>query len=174
MQFWLRRACNRPDYSLTENSAEANICRTMSWRWLTEVNHVRSLRSCIRAINPRHRFRWAMKHCHGRKQCSWVVCSDGEALRFKDGRLRLWIKPLEKNHERFSTSRRQEDGKNFFMMVAIWNNRPTSTHVIKENMNSKCYWHIEMLSVHLNRLAFSLMVLDGWQYPSKLFYGDSI
>ena len=148
-----------PCSSLAEISAEANISRTTSWRRLKEAKHVSRKRPSKLHLSNRHktlRLQWAMRHCHWRNQWSRIVWSDEAAvrLRFKDGRLRLWIKSSQKIPDEFFTSSRQEDGKKLLIWGAIWSDGRTSLHVMRENMNSQRY--IEVLEAYVYPLSFSL------------------
>ena len=148
-----------PSVSLSEISAETNLSRASCWRRLKEADFVSRKRPSSLHLSDRHktlRLQWAMKHCHWRNQWARVVWSDEAAvrLRFKDGRLKLWIKSGRKIPGRFFTSRRQDDGRKLLIWGAIWSDGRTSLHVMRENMNSERY--IQVLESHVYPLAFSL------------------
>lgn len=148
-----------PSASLSEISGEANVSRSTVWRRLKDNDFVSRKRPSKLHLSERHktlRLQWAMKHCHWRNQWSRVVWSDEAAvrLRFKDGRLKLWIKSGQKIPDRYFTSRRQDDGKKLLIWGAIWSDGRTSLHVTKENMNSERY--LQVLEEHVYPLSFSL------------------
>lgn len=145
--------------SLSEISAEVDVSRSTAWRRLMEKNFASRKRPSTLLLSERHmklRLRWAMRHCHWRTQWSRVVWSDEAALRlrFKDGRLKLWVKSGRKIPDRFFTSRRQDDVRKLLIWGAIWSDGRTSLHVMRENMNSEYY--TQVLEEHVYPLSFSL------------------
>lgn len=148
-----------PSYSLSELSADVNLSRTTVWRRLKKFGYLSRKKPSKLNLSERHkllRLQWSMKHCHWRTQWSRVVWSDEAAvrLRFKDGRLSLWLKSGKKVPDRFFSSRSQNDGKKLLIWGAIWSDGHSSLHIMEENMTSELY--VGVLEDHVYPLSFSL------------------